>query len=79
MNKTQTGWFQFDYAGKARYGLVIGPDTRPNTNNVVCCTDKGVRTYNVNKMENVIDETSIYVLRDDKTFRTPGSTDCEVF
>ena len=60
MNKTQTGWFTFDYKNERRGGLVIGPDLRPNTNNVVCLTETGVRTFNVTKMEGVVDETVLY-------------------
>jgi len=60
MNNTQTGWFKFTYDDKPRSGLVIGPDTRPNTNNVVCLTADGTRTFKVEKMNNVVDETVLY-------------------
>jgi len=59
MNKHTTGWFRFLYSDKPRLGLVIGPDTRPNTNNVVCLTADGIKTFNVTKMEEVVDETTL--------------------
>jgi hypothetical protein len=54
------GWMTFLYDGKARGGLIIGPDTRPGTNNVVCLTADGVRAFKVSKMEEVVDETTLY-------------------
>jgi hypothetical protein len=61
MNKNDTGWFRFDYNNKPRLGLVIGPDTRPGTNNVVCLVPGGIKTFNVKKMEKVSNETTIIV------------------
>ena len=60
MNKNTTGWLSFRYNDEVRNGLVIGPDTRPGTNNVVCCTADGIRTFKVEKMQDVIDETVLY-------------------
>lgn len=60
MNKTQTGWFKFEYDGKERGGLAIGPDTRPGTNNIVCLTVDGVRTFKCEKIKNLVDETVLY-------------------
>lgn len=60
MNMTQTGWFRFRYNDKERLGFVIGPDLRPNTNNVVCLTADGTRAFNVAKMTEVVNETELY-------------------
>lgn len=59
MNNHDTGWFRFLYKGEERYGLAIGPDTRPRTNNTVMLTDKGVRTFTLSKMENIVNETTV--------------------
>lgn len=59
MDKQDTGWYRFDYNGKPRMGLVIGPDTRPGTNNAVILTEEGVRMYKYSKMENIINETTV--------------------
>ena len=60
MNKNKTGWLRFNYHDKPREGFAIGPDTRPNTNNIVCLTSEGVRMYTVDKMKDVVDETTLY-------------------
>jgi hypothetical protein len=60
MNKTQTGWFRFQYDDKPRSGLIIGPDTRPNTNNVICLTVDGVRAFKCEKIKEAVNETVLY-------------------
>ena len=60
-NRNETGWLTFKYSDKERSGLAIGPDTRPGTNNVVVLTRDGVRTFNAQKMKDVVNETVIVV------------------
>lgn len=53
-------WAEFEYDGKPRLALVMGPDTRPGTNNLICLTPDGVRAFKPEKMANLRDVTVEY-------------------
>ena len=61
MNINETGWLRFQYKLTERIGYAIGPDLRPGTNNLVVLTPDGTRTFNVDKMLNVVNESELYV------------------
>jgi len=52
-------WLTFTYDDKPRTALFIEMDTRPNTDNLFCLTQDGMRTFKRTKMHNVKDETAI--------------------
>lgn len=55
-------WAEFNYNDKPRLALILGPDTRPGTTNLICATPDGIRAFKPEKMENLRDVTVEYVL-----------------
>lgn len=45
----------FTYNNKLRYGLHLGDDARPNTNNITVMTTDGLRTFNKDKVEGMLE------------------------
>lgn len=48
-------WIEFTYNAERRFGLDLEEDGRPGTNNRVVLTDRGIRTFKVNGMEDIVE------------------------